>query len=107
MSHSQATKDFLGELGWKLRILQWEAEEYYHALQHPLNEKDDLEWDRVIGAIMGAAHQAQQPDFIDPNAPDYASDPEPADPFETFYGRPRLTLVERHERVHIPDRDFT
>ena len=59
MSHSQASKDFLNDLADKLRQLQFEAEEHYTALKHPLPDKDEAEWDRVIGAVMGAVNAAQ------------------------------------------------
>lgn len=112
MSHSQATKDFLNNLADKLRQLQFEAEEHYTALKHPLPDKDEAEWDRIIGSIMGAVNTAQWPDAADPLEPVYSHldepvDPEPVDRFETFYGRPRLTLVERYERIHFPDTDLT
>ena len=107
MSHSQATKDFLNNLADKLRQLQFEAEEYYEALKHPLPDKDEAEWDRIIGSIMGAVNTAQWPDAADPLEPVYSHLDEPVDRFETFYGRPRLTLVERYERIHFPDTDLT
>jgi len=90
MSHSQATKIFLNDLADKLRQLQFEAEEHYTALKHPLPDKDEAEWDRIIGSIMGSVNEAQRPD-----------------PFETIYGRPRLTLNERYKRIHFPDTDLT
>ena len=93
MSHSQKTKDFLSNLADKLRQLEFEAQEHYDALQHPLKEKEEAEWDRVIGSIMGAVNQTRRPDFIDP--------------FDSFYGRPRLTLNERFQLIKFPDTDLT
>jgi hypothetical protein len=59
MSHSQETKDFLNDLADKLRQLQFEAEEHYTSLKHPLPFRDESEWDRVIAAVMAAANAAQ------------------------------------------------